>query len=225
MSRRLPHNILIIGWCSVHRVRTDRNARTLSINHSPSKRHARGSDVDTVKWAREHGEIYQIWQGTERWVVLSSPEAVKEVFDKATLRVTMDVLSGGYRMLFMPYGKHWRAVRSVVHQCLTTKNADKMKAQQNLESHRYLYDILTDPDNFLDHVKRYTSSVIIYSTYGRRVTSLQDPILQAIYTETSIFVEAFGTRFMVDKYPILEKLPRKLQWWRAKYESVHQKEV
>ena len=100
-----------------------------------------------------------------------------------------------------------------------------MKVQQTLESHRYLYDIFTDPDKFLDHVKRYTSSVIIYSTYGRRVTSLQDPVLQAIFAETSIFAEVFGTRFMVDKYPVLDKLPKSLQWWRAKYESAHQKEV
>lgn len=84
------------------------------------------SEGQLVKWAQEHGEIYQIWQGTERWVVLSSPEAIKvcplfrlenlpntdrqkEVFDrngtvtgsKAASRVTMGVLSGGYRMLFM----------------------------------------------------------------------------------------------------------------------------
>ena len=84
------------------------------------------SEGQLVKWAREHGEIYQIWQGTERWVVLSSPEAIKvrrptvheglvvadaqqEVFDRngtytgsrPPARVAMDILSGGYRMLFM----------------------------------------------------------------------------------------------------------------------------
>lgn len=30
-----------------------------------------------VKWAQELGEIYEIRLGVERWVVLSSPEAVK----------------------------------------------------------------------------------------------------------------------------------------------------
>lgn len=100
-----------------------------------------------------------------------------------------------------------------------------MKSQQDLESRRYLYDVLTNPNNFLNHVKRYASSVIIYSTYGRRVTSLDDPILQAIYEETSVFAKAFGTRFLVDQFPLLEKLPKRLQWWRIKYEPFHQKEV
>jgi hypothetical protein len=62
-----------------------------------------------VKWARELGEVYQIKMGNQRWVVISSPEAVKEIFDRqgtltssrATNRVSMGVLSGGYRMLFM----------------------------------------------------------------------------------------------------------------------------
>ncbi|EXJ66231.1 uncharacterized protein A1O5_10847 [Cladophialophora psammophila CBS 110553] len=191
------------------------------------------SETQLVKWAREYGEIYQIWQGMERWVIVCLPEAVKEIFDKhgtvtgskARLRVAMDVLSGGFRMLFMPYGKHWRAVRSVVHQCLSITSAEKMKPSQDLESRRYLYDVLTDPENFLVHVRRYTASVIMYSTYGRRVTSLDDPTYQAIFEEAQVFGVVFGTRFMVDKYPILEKLPKFLQWWRAKYEPYHQKEV
>lgn len=35
------------------------------------------SESQLVKWAREFGEIYQIQMGTQRWVVLSSPEAIK----------------------------------------------------------------------------------------------------------------------------------------------------
>lgn len=35
------------------------------------------SESQLVKWAEELGEIYQIRMGTQRWVVLSSPEAVK----------------------------------------------------------------------------------------------------------------------------------------------------
>lgn len=37
----------------------------------------RPHETQLVKWAREYGDIYQIRLGSERWVVLSSPEAVK----------------------------------------------------------------------------------------------------------------------------------------------------
>ncbi|KIW12380.1 hypothetical protein PV08_09657 [Exophiala spinifera] len=185
-----------------------------------------------VKWAREHGEIYEIRTGVERWVIVSSPEAVKEIFDKngsvtgsrPALRV-LNLLSGGYRMLLMPYGKQWRNIRAIAHRCLSIKSADAMKPSSSLESHRYLLDVLQDPDNFLSHVKRYTSSVIMFSIYGRRVLDLNDPVLGAIYDELSHFSEAAGQIHNVDKYPVLEYLPRALQWWRPKWEAYHQKEV
>ena len=100
-----------------------------------------------------------------------------------------------------------------------------MKPSQDLESRRYLFDVMTDPENFMIHVRRYTASVIMYSTYGRHVTSLDDSAYQAIFAEAQIFGSVFGTRFIVDKYPVLEKLPRRLQWWRTKYEPYHLKEV
>ncbi|KIW46589.1 uncharacterized protein PV06_02254 [Exophiala oligosperma] len=191
------------------------------------------SESQLVKWAEELGEIYQIQMGTQRWVVLSSPEAVKEIFDRqGTLtssrnvnRVAMGVLSGGYRMLFMPYGKQWRDIRAIVHRCLNVKSADGMKPSQDLESRRYLYDLLTEPANFWNHVKRYSTSVIMYATYGRRIVTVDDPVLNDVYTETGIFAECFGQVHMVDKYPVLEGLPRPLQWWRWKYEPYHQKEL
>ncbi|KAK5252714.1 hypothetical protein LTR40_011218, partial [Exophiala xenobiotica] len=190
------------------------------------------SQSQLVKWAREYGEIYEIRLGVERWVIVSSPEAVKEIFDKngaltgsrPALRV-MNILSGGYRMLFMPYGKKWRSIRAIAHRCLSIKSAEAIKPSSSLESHRYLLDILRDPDNFLDHVKRYTSSVIMYSIYGRRVLDLDESVLKAIYEETSHFSEAMAQIHTVDQYPILERLPKSLQWWRPKWEAYHQKEV
>ncbi len=100
-----------------------------------------------------------------------------------------------------------------------------MKPSQSLESQRYLYDVLNDPDNFLDHVKRYTSSVIMYSIFGRRILDLEDPVLKAIYQETSVFGKVVGRRFLVDQYPVLAKLPKSLQWWRRQYAPAHQYEV
>ncbi len=35
------------------------------------------SQSQLVKWAREYGEIYDFRLGVERWVIVSSPEAVK----------------------------------------------------------------------------------------------------------------------------------------------------
>lgn len=34
------------------------------------------------EWAQQYGEVYKLRIGWYHWVVLSSPEAIKEVFDK-----------------------------------------------------------------------------------------------------------------------------------------------
>lgn len=45
------------------------------------------------EWAQQYGEVYKIRIGWYHWVVLSSPEAIKEVFDKQvidhSLHITM----------------------------------------------------------------------------------------------------------------------------------------
>lgn len=96
---------------------------------------------------------------------------------------------------------------------------------QNKESVQYLHDVLVEPENFLVHVRRYTASVIMYSMYGRRVVTLDDPVLRAIWAETAAFSRAVGTRFVVDQYPVLERLPKSLQWWRPQWEEYHEKEL
>ncbi len=100
-----------------------------------------------------------------------------------------------------------------------------MKPLQEMESRKYLRDILVDPIHFLDHVKRYSASVILAVTYGQRIETLDDPILAEIYRETTFFGSVFGQQFLVDQYPVLEYLPHPLQWWRRKYEPYHQMEL
>lgn len=57
------------------------------------------------KWARQHGELFQIRLGWENWVFVNSPEAVKEIFNKqsqhtssrAPSPVLSDLISGDMR--------------------------------------------------------------------------------------------------------------------------------
>lgn len=46
------------------------------------------SDSQLVRWADQLGEIYQIQMGTQRWVVLSSPEAIKVGLAQTRFRCT-----------------------------------------------------------------------------------------------------------------------------------------
>lgn len=133
-----------------------------------------------MKWAKEFGEIYKVRMGLTDWYMLCSPQAVKEIMDRQSvltssrppMPVAQDALSKGMRFLLMPYGAEWRKLRAITHKLLTPKVSGTFRPSQEFEAKQLMYDILTDNKGdraFYMHVRRYTTSVIMTSTYGRRV--------------------------------------------------------
>jgi cytochrome P450 len=132
------------------------------------------------KWAVEYGELFQIQMGWDTWVFVNSPAAVKEIFDKQSaitsgrpqMPVASLLVSGGMRFLLMDNTLEWRKLRSMVHKLLTPKMSDAFVPSQEFEAKQLMYDLLTDnpmETEFYNHIRRYTLSVVMTSTYGRRV--------------------------------------------------------
>lgn len=133
-----------------------------------------------IEWSRQHGEIFKVRIGYENWVFLTSPTAVREIMDRQSavtsgrqpFPVASDLISGGKRFLFMSYTPEWRRLRAIVHKLLTPKASQTFRPSQEFEAKQLIHDILTDnanQENFYMHVRRYTTSVVLTSTYGRRV--------------------------------------------------------
>lgn len=133
-----------------------------------------------IQWAQQYGEIYRVRLGWNNWYMLNSPEAVKEIMDRQSahtssrvpMPVANDVLSGGMRFLLMPYGPSWRTLRSVSHKLLTPKMSNTFQPSQEFEAKQLVHDMLTDNvkhTQFYMHVRRYTVSVMMTSTYGVRI--------------------------------------------------------
>lgn len=122
----------------------------------------------------------QVQIGWENWVFLNTPQAVKEILDKqsaitsgrAPMPVGNDLISGGYRFLLMTYTPTWRKLRTIVHKLLTPAVSSTFMPSQLFEAKNLVYDLMTDNANeedFYMHVRRYSTSVVLTSTYGRRV--------------------------------------------------------
>lgn len=134
-------------------------------------------------WAREHGELYKIRLGWNDWYMICSPEACKEILDKQSMHtssrapqpVAGDTLSGGMRFLFMPYGPEWRKLRGISHKLLTPAVSATFKPSQEFEAKMLLEEILRGRNEEVGNevsykaIRRYTVSVIMTSTYGRRI--------------------------------------------------------
>ncbi|KAJ5151788.1 hypothetical protein N7492_010083 [Penicillium capsulatum] len=184
--------------------------------------------VQFIQWARQFGEVYRVRLGLTDWYILNSPEAVKEILDKQSAvtssrppwPILSDALSGGRRFLFMPYGVEWRRLRSVGHKLLTPRMSAKFQPSQELEATQLMHNLLTGNDSgkdFYMHVRRYTVSVLMTSTYGRRIPNWECEDVRGIYQVVKDFSRVSSPSLLniADGFPRLAKiLPVQLQWWQ-----------
>ncbi|KAK7897228.1 hypothetical protein LTR67_005117 [Exophiala xenobiotica] len=182
------------------------------------------------QWAREYGEMFQIRMGWENWIFLNDPAVVKELLDKqsantsgrAPMPVASDIVSGGKRFLLMTYTPEWRKLRTIVHKLLTPKMSATFKPSQELEAKQLINDIYADSlrndqESFYMHCRRYSTSVIMTSTYGRRVPQWDCEDVREIYTLMNDFSEhAAPGAYLADLIPPMAKIPVSLQWWRGR---------
>lgn len=134
------------------------------------------------RWAAQYGDLFSVRLGWDNWVFINTPNGVREIFDKQSAatsgRMPAPVLSGilsrDNRLLLLTYGEKWRKLRAIVHKSLTPKASSAYRPGQEFEAKQLIHDIATDNGDqrsFYMHVRRYTTSVVLLSTYGLRVPS------------------------------------------------------
>ena len=177
-----------------------------------------------TKWAKQYGEVYQIQLGFQRWVFLNSGAAAKEVIDKQSSKTsstppmpTADIVSGYRRILLMPYGDKWRNLRAVIHSMFTPKASAVFMPSQEFEAKQMLFDMYNSVGSdgeFYQHVRRYTLSVVLTSTYGIRIPVWDCEEVHEIYGLLSEFGQVSSPVYsLVDIFPVLLKLPHWMHWW------------
>ncbi|OJJ33663.1 hypothetical protein ASPWEDRAFT_173101 [Aspergillus wentii DTO 134E9] len=190
-----------------------------------------------IQWARQYGEIYRVRLGLMDWYMLNSPEAIKEILDKqssvtssrAPMPAAQEALSGGMRFVFMAYGPEWRKLRSVSHKLLTPRMSDTFRPSQDFEAKQLLFDLLVDnagEREFYMHVRRYTTSVMMTSTYGRRIPTWECDDVREVYAVMKDFSEAsVPGQYIVDVIPWLaDILPKQLHWWQRSIRLLREKQ-
>ncbi|KAI1428592.1 putative O-methylsterigmatocystin oxidoreductase [Xylaria sp. FL1777] len=194
--------------------------------------------------AGKFGEVFKLRIGWYNWVVINSPGAFKEIFDKQVSSVVLlrslytdyelslatsskipapighDLVTGGLRMFTMPYGTQWRTHRAVMHRLLAPRPTLEFVPSQVFESKHLLFQLAFENEKqcaFLDHVRRMSFSIVTTSAYGRRIKS-QDYLDLNAAGETSKLLGR-TTRpgaFIEDDIPLLAGLPQFLQPSRRK---------
>ena len=80
-----------------------------------------------TKWTQQYGDVFRTKSGATDFIWLGSPQAVKDLIDRKSAiyssrqpqPMALGAASGGKRMTFMPKGKQWRTLRSIIHRVLS----------------------------------------------------------------------------------------------------------
>lgn len=72
-------------------------------------------------------------------------------------------------------------IRKLVHNNLNIKAARTYVPYQDLENKAMLLGFLEKPNQFVDHIRRYTNSLTTQMVFGFRTTSTEDPKLKQLY--------------------------------------------
>ncbi|KPM41882.1 O-methylsterigmatocystin oxidoreductase [Neonectria ditissima] len=116
----------------------------------------------------------------------------------------------GTLLSFQQYDAEFRQQRKLVHQQLGTKTAvARFRDVQDVESRRFLFRVLEDPKNLVDHIKTEASAIILRITYGYSIEPRKaDPLARLIERMMQGASLAFvPLSWPVDILPILEYFP------------------
>ncbi|KAI2606391.1 cytochrome P450 [Hypoxylon fragiforme] len=186
------------------------------------------------KWAEEYGPVYSLMLGTQVMIVLSSDKAIKDLLDKRSGiyssrpdNYLANVVSGNLRMLLMEYNQTWRMIRGLVHNSLNIKAARTYVPYQDLENKAMLLSFLEDPTHFIEHMRRYTTSLTTQMLFGFRTTRYDDPKLTQLYHGFEKFSTVAGSQSaaLLDTFPVLRSLPDFLVPGKRYATELHKKEA
>ncbi|KAI1795388.1 cytochrome P450 [Ganoderma leucocontextum] len=166
---------------------------------------------------KEFGDVIYFKLFRTPAIVLNSLESARELLDKRSAKYSdrtravllAELIGHDLSLPFLRYGERFRKHRRWMHDAVGSKaSLLKYRPIQIREAHLLLRNLLETPDNFIEHVYRYVAGTLLEITYGQRLTSMNDLIVQLAERTVNATNESGSPGSMlVDFFPILKHLP------------------
>lgn len=118
---------------------------------------------------KKYGDIFSLKIGPGTIIILSDRRIIKQVLDKNSAissnrpqTSVAQTITGGHHLLTMDGSPMWRSFRKLVHQEVMEKRCNDIHiVVQNAEAIQLLHDMIVFPEQYMNHPKRYSNSVIM----------------------------------------------------------------
>ncbi|KAH7911493.1 cytochrome P450 [Hygrophoropsis aurantiaca] len=167
-----------------------------------------------TKWGLEYGDLLYTRLFSQHIIVINSEKVAREVMEQRShiysdrpVIATTEPLGMGFNSVLKPYGPGWRHHRRLIHQAVRPDAAFKYRPLQLEKTHELLLNILTTPENYLDHLQ--SGSTILSAIYGYDATTCEDPFLVVIDKATKIITEDLRPEVaaILSAFPFLLRFP------------------
>ena len=116
--------------------------------------------------------------------------------------------------------------RKMAHSLLNLNVAKQYVPYQMLENKQLLNDLLDTPDDFLEHLRRYSNALTTNIVFGWRTHTYADAKMQQLFDGFSEFadINQTGVAALVDLFPLLRWLPDWALTVQAYAKDLHREE-
>ena len=126
------------------------------------------SFLKLTEWAREYGPIVGLQLGPQKAIVLNTWTAVRDLLDqrgaiyssRPAFPIVQHMGIGDTHAAFMKYDKNWRRARKTMAEFLKDSEVDKRIEVQNAEATQMIWEIMTNPGEYREHVMRQFLAVV-----------------------------------------------------------------
>ncbi|KAJ3562458.1 hypothetical protein NP233_g9557 [Leucocoprinus birnbaumii] len=184
------------------------------------------------EWNKKYGPVASILLGSTPTIIIGKAQHAWDLLEKRSeiyssrprFVMASEILSENRRGLMLPNSNElWKQWRKMLHNGFHIRKAPVYHGIQSLECKVLLKELLNDSKSFDGYLKRFAASIVVAVTYGRRVDSVDEWIVQENIASMDYLTSVnIPGRYIVESWPWLLKLPRSLQWFR-KYPEMRKK--
>ncbi|TFY83423.1 hypothetical protein EWM64_g589 [Hericium alpestre] len=129
--------------------------------------------VTYTAWAKQYDDVISVTAFGKVIVVVNSAKAAKEVFERRGTRYMdrprvpiLDLIGWGAILALMPYSEAWPF--------------------QTVKTHAFLNQLLSEPEQFREHIKHFVAAIVMSLTYGYDVKAKDDFLCHLLSEPTGL---------------------------------------
>ncbi|KAL1700731.1 cytochrome P450 [Schizophyllum commune] len=170
-----------------------------------------------AEWGRKYSDICSVSVLGQTMIIINSARIATDLLDRRSaiysdsppIAFGGDFVGWSRTTVLLPYGARHRASRRLIQQVIGTQSAvHKFDEIEESEIRKFLKNLLDTPDDFAEHVRHMTGSIILRISYGYHALPREDPFIKLANEATEQFALASSPGgFLANLVPPLLSLP------------------